>query len=290
MLHKRIQVPTSSGASIQMDAFVPSVTWKIDLNIKRPAIVICPGGGYRFCNLAEAEPVALRFLSEGFNVFIVWYRVSKTPAPLPRGYETVDWYAASEKHRFPMPLQDLAACVAHVRASASEWHTDPNRIAVMGFSAGGYLAASLGGLWTHEDLWRGMRLSPQQVRPNAVALCYAVIAGDHDGLPIVFERLTGSADPADHQRISALNWISPSYPPTFIWQTFPDELVKVHNSIRLAKALKAEGVLTEVHVYHKGRHGLTLCSDLTGTKTPECESWPEMAARFLKRAMPAETE
>lgn len=285
MLHERIRVPTSGG-EINMDAYVPDTTWKIDPDVRRPAIVVAPGGGHRFCNLAEAEPVALRFLAEGFNVFVVWYRVYDALSPLPEGYGSLDWWEASKSHTFPLPQQDVAACVAHVRAHAEAWHTDPDRIAVMGFSAGAYLAACLGGLWNRAEYWRDMGLAPEDVRPDAVVLSYPVTVADHDGLPIVFERMTGEKDPQKHQEISVLNWVTPDYPPAFLWHTFTDELVKVQNSIRLSRALTDAGVLNELHVFHTGRHGLTLCSDLTGTHQPECEKWPGMAARFLKRAMP----
>ena len=287
MLHQRIRVPTSGGASIQMDVYVPEASQEIHADVRRPAIVVAPGGGHRFCNLAEAEPVALRFLMEGFNVFVVWYRVYDAGAPLPEGYGTLDWWEASQSHVFPLPQQDVAACVAHVRARAQAWRTDPDRIAVMGFSAGAYLAACLGGLWHHADLWKEMGLSPEQVRPNALALSYPVTVADHDGLPIVFERMTGQKDPQKHQAVSVPGWVTEAYPPTFMWHTFTDELVKVQNSIRLSKALTAAGVLNELHVFHKGRHGLTVCSDLTGTRLKECEQWPAMAARFLRTTMPA---
>ena len=111
---ERLSIPTSAGAEIALDVYVPAVSKEIDLAVRRPAIVICPVGGYEFLSEREAEPIALRFLPEGFNCFVVWYRV----AP----------------NRYPLPQQDVAAAVAWVRAHAEETHTDPDRIAVMGFS------------------------------------------------------------------------------------------------------------------------------------------------------------
>ena len=70
---ERITLPSSDGAQVALDLYVPSVYEEIDPQMRRPAIVICPGGGYRFLSCREAEPVALRFLSEGFNCFVVWY-------------------------------------------------------------------------------------------------------------------------------------------------------------------------------------------------------------------------
>ena len=89
---ERLSIPTSAGAEIALDVYVPAVSKEIDLEVRRPAIVICPGGGYEFLSEREAEPVALRFLPEGFNCFVVWYRF----AP----------------NRYPRPQQDVAAAVA----------------------------------------------------------------------------------------------------------------------------------------------------------------------------------
>ena len=105
---ERLSIPTSAGAEIALDVYVPAVSKEIDLAVRRPAIVICPAAATSFSE-REAEPIALRFLPEGFNCFVVWYRV----AP----------------NRSPLPQQDVAAAVAWVRAHA-ETHTDPDRIAV----------------------------------------------------------------------------------------------------------------------------------------------------------------
>ena len=132
MLHQRVMVPSSGGTQVPMDVYVPYASREINADVRRPAIVICPGGGYRHLSQREAEPIALRFLMEGFNTFIVWYRI----AP----------------NRFPLPQQDAAAAMAYVRAHAQEFLTDPNRIAIAGFSAGGHLAGSIGTLWHRAEM------------------------------------------------------------------------------------------------------------------------------------------
>ena len=90
---------------------------------RRPAVVICPGGGYGMTSDREAEPVALKFLEKGFQCFVLRYSV--------------------EPVRFPAALLQLATAVAMVRSRADEWHVNADKIAVCGFSAGGHLAASL---------------------------------------------------------------------------------------------------------------------------------------------------
>lgn len=287
-MFERVYVPSSRGAKVTMDVYAPRVSQEIDRDIRRPAIVVCPGGGYRFCSEREAEPVALRFLAEGFNVFVVWYRVNVSPEDVPREAVEAGWYRKDASHVFPLPQHDLAAAVAYVRAHAAQYHTDPNRIAVMGFSAGGHLAASVSGLWHHAELWEKLGLAPEDVRPNAAVLCYPVIVADHDAHRGSFVRLTATDDITLHAQYDVLNWVSENYPPTFLWHTFTDEAVPVQNSMRMGLALANAGVLTEMHIYPHGRHGLSLANTMTcqaqdsSLQQPECEVWPALAARFLR--------
>ena len=146
MLYQRVSVPSTDGFSLPLDVYCPEVYPEIDPDIQRPAVVICPGGAYRYLSPREAEPVALVFAAMGFNAFVAGYRV----AP----------------HCYPRPQQDAAAAVAWVRAHAGETHTHPDKIAIMGFSAGGHCAASLGVWWPRADLWAELGLTPEQVSPT----------------------------------------------------------------------------------------------------------------------------
>lgn len=284
----RVYVPSSRGAKVALDVYVPRVSQEIEPDIQRPAIVVCPGGGYEFCSERESEAVALRFLAEGFNVFVLWYRVGMAQGDAVRSNDAAGWYQKAPEHTFPLPQHDLASAVAHVRAHAKEYHTDPSRIAVMGFSAGGHLAASVSGLWHHADLWQELGLTPEDVRPNAAVLCYPVIVSDQDAHRGSFVHLTGSEELAQHARCDVLNWVSGQYPPTFLWHTFTDSSVPVQNSLRMGLALANAGVLTEMHVFPRGRHGLSLASSMTchpqdaSLQQEECTVWPALAARFLK--------
>ena len=287
-MFERVYVPSSRGAQIPMDVYVPRVSREIEPDIRRPAIVVCPGGGYAFCSERESEAVALRFLAEGFNVFVLWYRVGEWADDEMRDHDAAGWYQKAPEHIFPLPQHDLAAAVAHVRVHAARYHTDPDRIAVMGFSAGGHLAASVSGLWHRAELWEELGLSPQDVRPNAAVLCYPVIVSDQDAHRGSFVHLSGREKIAQHAQYDVTNWVSGHYPPTFLWHTFTDDSVPVQNSLRMGLALANAGVLSEMHIFPRGRHGLSLANSLTchtndaSLQQDECTIWPSLAARFLR--------
>ena len=267
MNHQRITLPTG----VPMDMYIPHVSQQIDPQVQRPAVVICPGGGYAHLSEREAEPVALRFLLMGFNCFIVWYRL----AP----------------NRFPDPQQDVASAVAWVRENAAQTHTAPEKIAVIGFSAGGHAAGSLGVLWPKAELWQPLGLTPEQVKPNAMVLCYPVITGGEFAHRGSFVNLTGTDDLTAHAAHSLDTLVTPATPPTFLWHTWADDAVPVENTLLMASALRKAGITTEVHIYPFGSHGLSLANEFSTSidhphqNVPECTPWPELAGRFLKQVM-----
>ena len=262
MKHFRTELP---GCAMQ--AYIPDMA--IDTIPPRRSIVICPGGGYAYRSDREAEPIALVFASRGFNCFVAEYRVA--PAV------------------HPAPLFDVAHAVAWVRAHAAEYHADPNAIAVMGFSAGGHAAGHLGVRWHDEALMADFGLTPAMTRPNALVLCYPVITGGEFAHRGSFENLTGSGDLSVHAAYSLEERVTAQTPPTFLWHTFEDGAVPVENTLMMASALRRSGVMTEVHIFPRGGHGLALCNPLTSTdpsqNLPECAQWTDMAARFLKTVL-----
>ncbi len=262
MQHIRIELPKCA-----MQAYVSDLMEGI--RIPRRSIVICPGGGYHFRSEREAEPIAMVFAAMGFNCFVVEYHVA--PAV------------------HPAPLFDVAHAVAWVRAHAEEYGADPNAIAVMGFSAGGHAAGHLGVRWHEEALMQEFGLTPEQAKPNAMVLCYSVINGGKFAHRGSFVNLTGSDDLAVHAQFSLDEKVTEQAPPTFLWHTYEDGAVPVENSLLMFSALRRCGVMSEMHVFPKGGHGLGLANPLTSTtpdqNIPECAQWPEMAARFLKTVM-----
>lgn len=257
------------GGEIELKLYIPDVLE--GSGPLRQAVVICGGGGYSHISPRETEPVALRLAAHGINACTVAYR----HAP---------------ESRWPTPVQDVGAAVAYLRAHAPAHHTDPRRVAVMGFSAGGHAAACVGVRWQDASFWAPCGLTPEQVHPNAMLLCYPVISA-REGVAHrrSFEMLTGSADIADHLPCSVEDMVTPDAPPTFLWHTWDDASVPVENSLLLAQALRRAGVGAEVHLYQHGRHGLSLCDETTAGANPEGRIEPDVAGwfslmlRFLSR-------
>ena len=138
---------------------------------KRPSMVVCPGGGYWMCSEREAEPIALKFLEMGFNVFVIYYSTAK-----------------SGPHRYPTQLIEVAALFDYINKNAEELHVDTEKIGIIGFSAGGHLAAHYSNLWNDEIIKEKFGAT---YKPAASILCYAVISVEDHPNRGSFENLIG---------------------------------------------------------------------------------------------------
>jgi len=205
------------------------------------AMVICPGGGYGGLAPHEGEGYARWLNGHGVAAFVLKYRLG------------------SSGYRHPAMLQDAARALRTVRARAAEWHLDPQRIGIMGSSAGGHLASTL---LTHFDAGKADSTDPIErasSRPDLGVLCYAVVSMGpitHAGSK---SNLLGK-DPSVKlvELLSNEKQITKETPPTFIWHTWEDPAVKVENALEFAKALREKGVPFELHIYQRGGHGMGL--------------------------------
>lgn len=227
---------------------------------KRPLVLICPGGGYLHRVPREGEPVAMRLMADGIQAVIVHY--SCQPAV------------------WPTALNEIGEAMAYCRAHAQEWNADPEKMAIMGFSAGGHAAASLGTCW--HTLEYG-----ESCRPNAMILSYPVITSGEYRHNNSFVRLLGDQYEEKLAEVSLENRVSDKTPPAFLWHTWEDQVVPVENSLMMAWALRRNGIPCEMHIYQKGPHGTALSNNETHEGDlrrvlPHCQNWIEMAIRWLK--------
>lgn len=270
MLYETVELHAADGTAVRMDVFCPVVKTRDDPGCLRTGIVICGGGGYAYVSERETEPVALRFAAMGFNCYVIHYRVAPD--------------------RFPCAVQDIAGAVAYVRENTARYQQHPERIAVLGFSAGGHAACSLGVMWQRSELWSPILRTPEEVRPNAMVLCYPVISAGPNAHRGSFVNLTGTDDLSVHSEYSLEKLVSSQTPPTFMWTTWDDRAVPCQNTLCLASALREYHIPAEVHIYPHGAHGLSLgdettwCSD-PNMLEPSVTGWPELAAGFLKSVL-----
>ncbi|RGY97247.1 alpha/beta hydrolase [Clostridium sp. AM58-1XD] len=238
---------------------------------RRPAVIICPGGGYERCSDREAEPVAMQFSAMGYHAFVLEYSV----AP----------------YRFPAALLELAKAVAYLRSRGKEWEIDTERIAVCGFSAGGHLAASLGVFWNREDVYGAVGETPEAVRPDRLILCYPVISSGEYGHQDSFRNLLGEAygSATDMEMVSLEKQAGAHVPPVFMWHTDEDATVPAENSMLFAMALRKAGVSLEYHLFPHGRHGLSLATEDSAKPeedgkvyvVPCCQQWIPLVKEWL---------
>ena len=235
----------------------------LDPNRRRAFVLICPGGGYSRCSEREAEAVAIKFNSMSYNAAVLYYTVN----PSGNGHR--------DEGIYPEPQEELSKAVAWIRCNAEDLNTDPSKIAVLGFSAGGHLAASLGVFWPEYGIMS---------RPDALVLCYSVITSGEYAHRRSIDNLIGNrAELLD--RVSLEKHVSKDTPPVFIWASDKDPSVPYQNSTMFVDALKREGVRNEVVLYDSCNHGLSLGTrEVMKPDKPfkaSVSDWPERADRFL---------
>lgn len=256
-----------NGSEASLATYVLETPKGATPGIVRPAMIVCPGGGYGHLATREAEPIALAFAARGFSSFVLSYSV--------------------EPATYPQALEELAAAVALVRDRAEKWCIDPERIAVSGFSAGGHLAGCLGAFWQEGWLSEAVGRTPEDIRPNALVLGYPVVTSGPFGHERSFRVLTGG-DAALTEELSLEKRVTPHMPPTFLWHTAEDANVPVENSLLLAEALSAAGVTFSLHVFPFGGHGVSLGVPDTALEgrpdhvQPLVQVWPDLAAAWLR--------
>ena len=221
----------------------------------RGAVIVFPGGAYHGLAAHESEPVARKFVELGFQAALCRYRV------MPVTY--------------PVQLEDARNAVRYLREHAAELRIKPDKIAVLGFSAGGHLAAMVSNM-------PGAAVS----RPDASILCYAVLSCLLGKRPHVgsYHNLFGNdLAPEAYRDFCWPEQVSAATPPAFLWHTMEDEGVPAEQSLEYAMALQKAGIPYSLHIFTHGVHGLSI-NNRPGCdgKYPEISAWPELCAEWLR--------
>ncbi len=225
------------------------------------AMVICPGGGYGGLAPHEGQDYALWLNKQGIAGFVLKYRLG------------------SHGYRHPRMLEDAARATRLVRFHATEWMLDPQRVGIMGSSAGGHLASTL---LTHFDAGQPAATDPidrLSCRPDIGILCYPVITMGQYTHKGSRENLLGKDPGAESIRdLSNELRVTSDTPRCFIFHTWDDPVVPVENSLMFAAALRQAGVQFDLHIYQHGPHGIGLGAKIDDPShwhpwTRDCQFW-----------------
>lgn len=226
----------------KLTVYLPDKSREMSYMDIRKAVLIIPGGGYWMCSDREAEPLAFAFLSKGYAAFVLRYTVGK-------------------EYDFSMPMADVNEAMKTICDNAEEWSIDKEKIAAIGFSAGGHLCAALS---TMGD-----------IRPAASILVYPCIL-EYMSKILAFP-VPGLEDKIDDKT-----------PPAFIVAACADDLVPIENSLAYASALDKANIPFEMHIYEKGYHGFSLADNVVYGKAEadycaHIKGWFELCAKWLEK-------
>lgn len=242
---------------------IPTLTIYMPPNTAGPmtAVIVAPGGGYRTLSMNKEGRIPANYLNSlGIAAFVLKYRLGP-------------------KYKHPIELGDMQRAVRMVRSRAAEWRIAPDRIGVMGFSAGGHLASHAstqfdGGSATETD-----EVDRASSRPDFAILGYPVITlsepWTHQGSRTML--LGDKPDNALLRRLSTDTLVTAQTPPTFLFHTNADTAVPVENSIFYFLALRKAGVPAEMHIFKDGAHGVGM--PMNDTILSE---WPKVLANWLR--------
>ncbi|XOQ14301.1 MAG: Alpha/beta hydrolase [Shouchella clausii] len=298
MLTKKIQLfDDNSYANLYTYVLDPDISHNVYK--KRPAIVVCPGGGYMLSAIKEGEAVATRFLAKGYHTFVLRYStyfkermVNNEVPPL------------NEKSYYPGPLVELMESIRIIKENAEEWYVDPDNIFVLGFSAGGHMAASLGVRWDEDSLLKKFQegINPSLFKPKGILLCYPAVEVEnskenllkHENLgtkrqgEFFYPAIFGNANPTKRQieYLNIKNYIREDMPPVFLWHTYDDEITSSKDSTEFIYELIENNVHCEFHLFAHGKHGLALSDETYANSendiNKEVSEWVHLADNWMK--------
>lgn len=250
------------GAQGTEDNDIPSITAYLPRSMPQgmTAMIVCPGGGYGVLSTnSEGRQIANYLNSMGMMAFVLKYRLGP-------------------KYHHPVELGDAQRAIRILRSHAAEWHINPDRIGIAGFSAGGHLAMSAS---THFEAGQAAATDPIDrvgSRPDFAVLGYPVISlvepWTHQGSKN--NLLGANPDRELAKSLSGEQSVTKETPPTFIFQTNEDTTVPAENSIYYFLALRKAGIPAEMHVFEKGAHGVGLAMD-----NPALSDWSKLLRNWL---------
>lgn len=239
---KTLELSVNSRENVSLTVYLQDVGNEFRNIKKRPAVLIIPGGGYQFCSAREADPIAFAYLNAGYHTFILRYSVG-------------------EKSSWPEPLEDYEDTMEYIKSHAEEWNVIADKIAVIGFSAGGHLAGAAATIANH--------------KPAAAILGYAVLN------ETVNEIAMNAPNISDH--------VDSNTCPCFLFASRSDNVVPIKSTLDMLRSLDYAGITFESHIYAFGPHGFSTGNQAIQTRESAfCDripNWVEDSIGFLGDVM-----
>ena len=242
---------------------IPTLTIYMPPNTTGPmtAVIVAPGGGYRALSMNKEGRIPANYLNSlGVAAFVLKYRLGP-------------------KYRHPIELGDMQRAIRMLRSRAAEWHLAPDRIGVMGFSAGGHLASTASTQFDRGNTSSTDPIDRVSSRPDFAILGYPVISlsepWTHQGSKTML--LGENADAALARRLSTDTLVTPETPPTFLFHTNADTGVPAENSVHYFLALRKARVPAEMHIFKDGAHGAGMPMNDTALS-----EWPKVLANWMR--------
>ena len=267
MYYKKMLLSKISKKAINskatLEIYLNEYNEELPLCNARPAMLVIPGGAYEWCSNREGEPVALRYMAEGFNCFVLKY---------------------ATKQKYPTPHNEVAIAINYINKHCKKFNLIKNCVSLVGFSAGGHLCASYG--YCYPELAENLKLSKSSIRPFSINLAYPVIKAFGNTNEVTINNIAG--DDLDlKEKMSAEKHVSKKYPPVYIWTTKEDTCVPPENTYEFIEALKANKVKYKADIYEYGVHGGSLVNqavyplDFDYEKINPQRNWPTNSAKFI---------
>ncbi len=231
-----------------LQTFVPHKSSELEPKL-RPVMLVIPGGAYKMLSEREGEPVALKFMANGYSSFVLEYSI-ETP--------------------YPVPLLEACMAVIYIRENAEKYSVDAAHVGAVGFSAGGHLAGMLANIYDEKEIVDILGKRAALARLDAVILSYPVVTLYESTHGDTRSVITGG-DAKLRDKLSIEKRVNKNSVPAFIWHTVEDDCVPVENSMLLAEAYKKANVPFALHLFEKGWHGLSICSAETHNQTENDE-------------------
>lgn len=263
MLHKKIKLGAEKKAELVTYIHDQSDWYEFQI-AKRPAVIVLPGGAYSFLADTEAEPVALTFLKEGYQTFVLRYSVG-------------------DECNYPKILEEVSLAIWEVRKHAEEWNIDPNAIVLMGFSAGACTTAMSATQWNTPGLAKRLGVPEEEgIRPDAAVICYG--AWDNTNTiqkdPKYYNPEAAKIAKDCTPELDFINYTGTHMPPMFIWHNRYDKYVPPVNPLLIAGKMLELDLPFELHMFQGGQHGMSVCNHLNayqGEFREECDKNPTVA-------------